>query len=345
MAVQTEQASRVRNGQGVEPCRADTFNASAVRVSKDVTINRNSYIGGSDIAAIMGMSRWSTPLKLWAIKTGKLEAPDLSTVEAVEMGIELEQFVADMFSKKTGKSVRRAPKVYQHPDYAYMAAHIDRLVTGTDELLECKTCSAFKKDEWENDEIPQEYILQVMWQLGITGRKIGHIAVLIGGQSFKYKKIQFDEELFQSMVESAKEFWKHVQEDTPPAIMPEDDETLKDLYSASTEVMIELYPEDDRTAQACASLEEKIGYLQEIKSHIRNLQDEQKEIETGIKEIIKDNLGIKTPKYVVTWKSQRKSSVDVRSLCENEPDIYAKYEKISSYRVMRITNNKETAVA
>lgn len=313
--------------------------------NKDVTLNRNKFIGGSDIAKIIGLSRWGTPLKLWAEKTGKLPSPDLSNVEAVEMGTRLEQFVADLFAVKTGKSVRRSPKYYQHPDYPYMIAHVDRLVTGTDELLECKTCSAFKADEWEGEEIPQEYILQVMWYLGITGRKIGHIAVLIGGQSFKYKQIEFDAELFATMVEAAKEFWGHVQEDTPPAIMPTDDETLKDLYSEHSEVMIELYPKDDETAQAAQTLEDKIAYLQEIKAHIKNYQDEQKEIETTIKDIIKDNLGIKTPKYVVTWKSQSTTKFDTTSFKESHEDLYKEFALTSSYRVMRIKANKEFEVA
>ena len=312
---------------------------------QDVTTNRHEYIGGSDIAAIMGMSRWKTPLKLWTEKTQKLPAPDLSNVEAVEMGVRLEQFVADLFSVKTGKNVRRAPKLYAHPIYPYMVAHVDRLVTGTDELLECKTCSVFKKDEWENDDIPQEYILQVMWYLGITGRKIGHIAVLIGGQSFKYKQIEFDQELFDQMVEAAKEFWEHVQNDTPPAIMADDDETLKELYGEHNDFMIELFPEDEKTTEATMAFEEKVAYLQEIKAHIKSLEDEKKEIETGIKDIIKDNLGIKTPKYVITWKTRKKSSVDTKSLCENEPNIYAKYERITTFRTMLISKNKECEVA
>lgn len=313
--------------------------------NKDVTLNRNEFLGGSDIAAVMGMSRWKTPLKLWAEKTGKLPLPDLSDVEAVELGTDLEEFVAKKFTQKTGKAVRRSPKYYQHPDYPYMVAHVDRLVTGTDELLECKTASFFKKDEWENDDIPQEYILQVMWYLGITGRKIGHIAVLIGGQSFKYKQIEFDSELFETMVEAAKEFWQHVKEDTPPAVMPDDDETLKDLYSEHTEVMIELYPENEETTQAVQTFEDKVAYLQEVKGHIKNLQDEQKEIETAIKDIIKDNLGIKTPKYVVTWKSQCKTNFDTKLFKESHSDLFEEFSTTTSYRVMRIKANKEFEVA
>ena len=72
-----------------------------LQVSKDVAQNRHEYIGGSDIAAILGMSRWKTPLKLWCEKTQKLPAPDLSNVEAVELGTDLEEFVAQKFTQKT----------------------------------------------------------------------------------------------------------------------------------------------------------------------------------------------------------------------------------------------------
>ena len=311
--------------------------------TKDVKENRHLYIGGSDIAKVMGLSRWGTPLSLWAEKTGKIPPKDLSNVEAVELGNDLEDFVANKFSQKTGKAVRRSPKVYQHPQYPYMVAHIDRLITGSDELLECKTCSFFKKDEWEGEEIPQEYILQVMWYLGITGRRIGHIAVLIGGQSFKYKQIEFDSELFDKMVESAKDFWQHVQDDTPVDIVATDDETLKDLYSNHSEVMIDLIPTDAQTKQACDVLEEKVGYLQEIKMHIKQLQDEQKEIETTVKDIIKDNLGIKTPKYIITWKNQTTTKFDTVKLRQERPETFEDYSYESSYRVMRISKNKEVA--
>lgn len=310
----------------------------------DVVTDRHKYIGGSDIAAIMGMSRWKTPLKLWAEKTQKLPAPDLSNVEAVEMGTELEQFVADMFTKKTGKAVRKAPKEYVHKDYPYMHAHIDRLVTGSEELLECKTASFFKKDEWENDEIPQEYILQVMWYLGITGRKVGHIAVLIGGQSFKYKQIEFDAELFNTMVEAAKEFWNCVETDTPPAVMADDDETLKEMYSDSNEVMIELYPDSEETKIAMETLEEKVAYLQEVKAHIKSLEAEKKEIETGIKDIIKGNLGIKTLKYSITWKLQKgQYSYDKEQM--QADGVFDKYATQGLNRVLRINKNKDSEVA
>lgn len=290
---------------------------------------RMSYIGGSDIAAVMGQSRWSTPYRLWAEKTGKIKT-DLSTNESVEMGTRLEGFVADLFSEKTGKQVRKAPKTYIHPDYPFLVAHVDRLVTGTDELLECKTCSAYKLEEWEN-KIPKEYVLQVIWYLGITGRKTGWIACLIGGQKFDYKPIEFDKDLFNMMVEKSLKFWKMVQDRVPPVIMPEDDEVLAQIYSHHTADLVQVQEMDERVA-----------YLQEIKMHIDELQKEKREIETELKTMIADKAGLITDKYKVTWKSQIQRRIDTETFKNENPDLAQRYMCEKSIRVMRITKNKET---
>lgn len=292
---------------------------------------RMQYIGGSDIAAIMGQSRWKTPYRLWAEKTGKIEMPDLSGRESVEMGNRLEQFVAEIFSEKTGKTVRRAPKMYRHPQYPFLVANIDRLIVGGDELLECKTCSAYKLEEWEN-KIPREYVLQVIWYLGITGRKRGWIACLIGGQKFDYKPIDFDQELFDMMLDKALKFWELVQKKVPPLILPEDDETLAELYPTHTEDLIELQ-----------EMNERVAYLQEIKMHIEEMNKEKREIETELKTLIADKAGVVTDTYKVTWKTQITRRIDTDLLKTEQPELAQKYIKESTYRVMRITKNKEVA--
>lgn len=290
---------------------------------------RMQYIGGSDIAAIMGQSRWKTPYKLWAEKTGKIKTPDLSTNESVEMGNRLEQFVADIFSEKTGKLVRKYSKIYKHKDYPYLVAHVDRLITSSDELLECKTCSAYKLEEWEN-KIPKEYVLQVIWYLGITGRKRGWIACLIGGQKFVYMPIDFDEELFNLMVEKAVKFWNMVQNKIPPLILPEDDEVLGEIYSEHTNDMLEMSEMNDRVA-----------YLQEIKMHIDELNKEKREIETELKTVIAEKAGLLTDKYKVTWKTQKQTRIDTDRLREEQPQIIENYLLEKQFRVLRITKNKE----
>lgn len=312
----------------------------------DVTLNRNQFIGGSEISKIMGLSRWGTPLSVWAQKTGKIPAPDLSDNEAVKMGNRLEQFVADLFTEETGKAVRRAPKAYQHPEYPYMVAHIDRIVTGTDELLECKTCSQYKDKEWIDEEIPQEYILQVIWYLGITGRKIGHIAVLIGGQHYKSKSIEFDKELFDIMVETAKDFWEnHVLTDIPPKVSANDDDTLAEMFSGESDFMIELYPIDDKSEHATNQFEAKVAHLKELEAEKKEIEKEISQHKNDIRMVIGDNLGIKTPKYNITNKLQSRSDIDKARLKAERPEIAEEYTTVSGYKVLRINKNKESEVA
>lgn len=289
---------------------------------------RMQYIGGSDIAAVMGQSRWKTPYRLWCEKTGKIEVPDLSKNPAVEMGTRLEQFVAELFAEKTGKTVRKQSKMYQHSEYPFMVAHVDRLITGSDELLECKTCSQYKLEEWEN-KIPKEYILQVQWYLGITGRKKGWIACLIGGQKFDYKSIDFDEELFNLMVEKAVKFWEQVQNNVPPVILPDDAETLGEVYSEHTDDMIE-----------ASELNDRVAYVQELKMHRDEIGKEIKEIETEIKATIQDKMGLITDKYNVTWKNQAGAYIyDKEQMIQD--GVFEKYASQRMNRVLRITKRKD----
>ena len=285
---------------------------------------RRKYIGGSDIAVVMGMSRWKTPLKLWLEKTGECEPVDLSKVEAVQLGSELEEFVAQKFSKETGKQVRKQSKMYVHKDYPFMAAHVDRLITGTDEILECKTCGSHKKDEWEGEDIPQEYVLQVIWYLGITGKKKAYIAVLIGGQSFKYKMIEFDKELFETMIDMAKDFWNCVQTKTPPALTPDDNALLSEIFAKPNEEIIENQ-----------DMEEKILKLQQVKDDISALETEQKMLEAEIKNVIGGHLGVLTQKFKVTWGKYEKTSVNTNLL--KTDGLYDKYSQKTSYRKLNIS--------
>jgi putative phage-type endonuclease len=289
-------------------------------------MDRTGFIGGSDISAVMGMNRYTTPLQLWSEKTGKLEPKDLSDNEAVEMGHELEETVARMFTKRTGKKVRRAPKNYTHKEFDYMRCQVDRLVEGTDQLLECKTASLWKEKEWEEEEIPMEYILQVNWQLGITGRTIGHIAVLIGGQKFVYKEIKFDKLVFTSQEVAAGAFWNMIQDKTPPVAMSEDNKFL-----------VELHPkEQSEELQEMQELNDSVALVQQLKATIKDTIDQKNEVEAKLKQVIGYNTGIVTDEYKVTWKAQHSMRLDAKLLKEEQPEIYNRYAVPSETRVLRV---------
>lgn len=292
--------------------------------------DRKGWVGGSDAAAAMGVSRWTSPLQLWAEKTGKVEPKDLSDIEAVELGTELEDFVAKKFERKTGMKVRRAPKDYQHKVYDFMRCQVDRLVEGTDELLEVKTCSAWKAKEWEGEEIPGEYIIQVMYQLLITGRSVGWIACLIGGQKFVYKKIEFEQTLADKIEQGVIAFWEMVKEGTPPMAVGDDNDFIAQLY-----------PKSDDQIQAIEEMNDSIALLQQTKNDIGEFIKTKDELEAKLKAVIADSLGIKTTRYVCTWKPQETTRVDSKALKGGDPEIFNKYSRTTKSRVLRVRLNKK----
>lgn len=120
---------------------------------------RKAGIGGSDAAAILGMTPWKSPYQLWLEKTGEVEAEDISTKEVVHFGHVLEQVVADEFCQRADKLVRRCG-VYRMKDYPFIQGSFDRLLVGEDAGLECKTTNSFARNEWDEGKIPPAYYVQ-----------------------------------------------------------------------------------------------------------------------------------------------------------------------------------------
>lgn len=190
-------------------------------------MDRTKGIGGSDVAAVMGLSPWKTPGQLWLEKTGRVPGPDLDDKDHIIFGTLLEQTIADEYARRTGRKVRKVNKRLEHPDYPFMVAHIDRDVVGLPRILECKTTNAwsFGSDEWGaagTDECPTQYVLQAQHYLFVTGAvsgivtpKVCDLAVLVGGNRFVLYEIQRDDELIEAMVAACSAFWAHVENDEP----------------------------------------------------------------------------------------------------------------------------------
>lgn len=302
----------------------------------DFNKRRWEFVGGSDVAGILGLSNWNTPLSLWALKTQQYEDPFVMT-EACEFGIELEDFVAKKFAQRTGKTVTVDETEYTHPEYSYMRAHIDRRVDGN-EVLEAKTCSAYKSGAWDGDEIPEDYHIQLNWYLGIVGDEVGHIACLIGGQKFVYKEIKFNKELFDICVEKVKYFWEtFVIPQQPPMAMSGDKDTLMELFPESR-------PDDLRALRGeDPELEATVNELAlnsvEGKQQMKELEIEIDDSQSKLKQIIGDDSGVETGQWKCTWLSQGKSKFDIVKM--KEDDVYDKYVIKGTTRVLRIKEKKQ----
>ena len=143
---------------------------------------RKTGIGGSDAGAVCGVNPYSSAMKVFQDKTG--ETVEEQDSEAVRIGHDLEQYVAERFTEATGLKVRRSNFMYRSKEHPFMIADVDRLIVGEDAGLECKTANAYQSDQWKEGKIPPHYLIQCLHYMAVTGKKEWYIAVVILGSGF-----------------------------------------------------------------------------------------------------------------------------------------------------------------
>jgi putative phage-type endonuclease len=297
---------------------------------------RQQGIGGSDAGAIMGVNQFKTPFQVYLDKTKEIIDED-KTNEAAYWGNVLEDIVAREFYKRTGKKIRKKNQLLQHEEYPFMVANLDRDVVGESAFLECKTVNAFGAKEWEDEEIPPSYLIQVMHYMAVTGNEKCYISCLIGGQRFIWKEIQRDEELIRLIVEAERYFWdNHIEKGIPPPL---------DGSSAAEKYLNEKYKTSDPGISIDLKSEYagKIDRLLELKETIKQLEEQVKEIENNIKnELGEAEIGY-TTQHEVNWKQVVSNRVDSKLLKKEYEDVYNKVCKESISRRFIIKNLKEVS--
>ena len=288
---------------------------------------RTHGIGGSDASVIVGVNKWKTPFELWLEKTGQVD-PVSSDSEAAYFGNILEDVVAKEFEKRSGKKVRRRNAILHHPKYDFIRANVDRLVVGEKSVLECKTASAFLANEWEGEEVPASYLVQMQHYLGVLGEeyKKGYFAVLIGGQKFVWKEIERDDELIDMIFQAEKEFWEnHVLKEVPPSL---------DGSSAAEKYINERYAEaeEQKSIDLKGEYKEKLKRWFELKDIIAEFDQEKKAIEVELKNELKDAALGYVGDYRVEWKPITSNRIDSKKLKSEFPEVYEKVIKSSTYR-------------
>lgn len=181
--------------------------------------HRQKSIGGSDAAALLGLSDYASPYSLWAEKTGKVIPEDMSDRESVRLGNDLEDYVAQRFTEATGKKVRRENAILYNPEMPFAHANIDRAVVGEEAGLECKTTiSNTVARECEAGKVPARYYCQIVHYLMVTGWKRWYLGVLVFGKGFYHFVIEREEAEIVALRGAEEAFWEGVTTNTPPDV-------------------------------------------------------------------------------------------------------------------------------
>ena len=287
---------------------------------------RRMGIGGSDASVCCGINRYKSKVQLWMEKTGQL--PDSEAGEAAYWGTLFESVVREEFSKRTGLEVTPSNQILQSEEHPFMLANVDGFCQHPDYgtcIFEAKTASAYLSGEWEGDNIPDPYLLQLQHYMSVTGAEFSYIAVLIGGNRFMWKLVTRDNDLIEVLITLESEFWDHVQNFVPPQL---------DGSDASLEFLNQRFP--DSIPQSKIELPGKaVELIQQYETACKKL-DKATEDKQYAENLLKQMLGeheIGTAgESLVTWKSVTQERLDSKSLRAEHPTLYKRYANKSSHR-------------
>ncbi len=286
---------------------------------------RKSGIGGSDASVVCGISRYKSPMELWMEKTNQL--PYQEAGEAAYWGIQLESLVKSEFTKRTNIKVKPVNQLLKNEEYPFMLANLDGVCEHHDYgtcVFEAKTASAYKSGEWD-DSIPDEYMLQIQHYMAVTGYKGAYIAVLIGGNSFRWKFIERDEELIAMLIQLESDFWKHVESTVPPTL---------DGSEASAKFLAKKFPDSIKKSQIILpnTAADLINQYNEACEKLKTITEQKQEAENLLKEMIGENETGTVGNWVIDWKSISQERLDSKTLKAEHPVLYKKYANKTSYR-------------
>jgi len=338
-------------------------------------LDRRTYIGGSDAAAIFGVSKWTTPIDLWLKKIAR--QPDAENLTAEKKKFfrrrkEQEPFIANMMKEEYGMDITRLslddnPNRYIDAEHDFLAAEIDFEFVMTESVRlafperpdfaaiplgtllngEIKTVHPFSAGDWGehgSEEVPIYYAAQVMHGLGVTRRPAAVVAALFGLDNLLCFPVMADPELIEPMRAECVRFWnEYVIKRVPPPMVELAD--FAKLYTRFEGKPVEI--NDD----VQALLDTIVAARREAK-----LAEERKtEAEFGLAAFLAAQWGVplidddgklevastdnaiftRDGVPVFTYARTRGAHLDQRRLREEKPEITAAYTNEHFYRALR----------
>ena len=222
---------------------------------------RSTRLGGSSIAALLGLSPWESQYSLWCQMAGLVEK-DKQTKEQAR-GHYLEDGIAAWFADQHPEYEVRPAGTYVHVERDYQLANPDRLLLGMPGHfdgpgfragLEIKTDA--DASEWGQpgtDEIPPYYRPQVQWYMDTIGLPVWHVVVLTWRLEFREYVVHYDADDCAWMRDRAEDFLSSLFWREMPDL---------DHHPATYAAVRKLHPEINRDEQFVADLDLAVEYIQ-----------------------------------------------------------------------------------
>lgn len=221
-----------------------------------LSLEDQARLGGSDMAGLLGLSQWSTPLTIYARVVAALEGRPFKDEDSgpKRRGRHLEQAVLRLYAEETGASLVDVSRLSLSAK-PHLRASLDAIAKRSGiRVVEAKTAGMSEARQWGEagtDSIPQAYLFQCTWYVGmaLAAKAVdtpeADVAALVAGDLRVYH-VGFDAELFAMLEEAAERFWvDHVLPRRPPPVT----EPIRDVEAVGS-----LYPRHAGDARQWDSL-------------------------------------------------------------------------------------------
>lgn len=297
-------------------------------------LRRKFGIGGSDAGAVIGLNPYKSAYTLWAEKTGRIAEFEGNLI--TEVGSYLEEFVAKLFERETGKKVRRRNKMIVNTDYPWAFGDVDRMVVGEKAFLEIKTTNSIPimKQLRNSNDFLEAYYAQVVHYLAVSGLEKAYLAVLINCREFKVFELERDEAEIEALMGAEEEFWcNYVKNDTPPPA---------DGAASTSDTITAIYPESNDDNVSLIAYESDLKQYMNFNALIKDLERQRDEVANRIKAFMGESGRGEAAGYKVSWASSMRLSFDAKRFAEDHANVdLSKYYKASNYRTFKVTENKK----
>lgn len=263
---------------------------------------RKTYLGGTDVAAIVGENQFKSPLQVWYDKTGLSEDHDNAKMR---YGREREPFIAERYAEITGFKIAEC-STFRHPVYDFFAANPDRLIVGKPGVLECKSGinryrGTYGWGDPGTDQVPRIYLIQGVWYLCILNQDFVDFAFEDRETcETNIYRVFRDMEYEALLLEVAEKWWrKHVIDGVEPVADERDLRNIAAALPKDNGQIIRATPDQEAMVYEAARLKAKAAPFYKKASDIE-AQLKQVMGEAAIMELSDDRK--------VTWKNNSPST-------------------------------------
>jgi len=276
---------------------------------------RNNALWSKDSRRFVEGRGGEVAAEKWGVKA----LDDLSHVEAVQMGLVMQEPIMREFARRNQIAFKDADYALYHPKEKWMASHFDYISEDGKTLYEVKNLGAHQRKKYGDNgssDVDLGYRVQCLHEATVHQIENVVLVVCFGGQEIVGFPLTFSADLMDLHIREMAEFWGRIQ------ARSFDPETMGDAARL-------VYKQDDGNKLiATQSLEHAAMQLKALKSQIKDLEAQEEKWQSAIQGYMMEAAELVTVdgQVLATWKTAKGSKRFSAELFKSAmPDIYEQF--------------------